>query len=58
MLTGLSPAVIVPLMLELKEKTMGTRKDIPTLVIAASCIHNIISVTGFTLFFDVTFSRG
>ncbi len=55
---GVSPAVVVPMMIELKEKEIGTRKNIPTLVIAASCLDNIIAITGFTLVFDVTFSKG
>ena len=55
---GVSPAVVVPMMIELKEKDIGTRKNIPTLVIAASCLDNIIAITGFTLVFDVTFSKG
>lgn len=58
LLCGVSPAVVVPMMIDLKEQKIGGRKNIPTLVIAASCLDNIIAITGFTLLFDVTFSKG
>jgi len=58
LLAGVSPAVVVPMMIELKELRLGTGKNIPTLIIAASCLYNIIAITGFTLLFDVTFSQG
>ncbi len=57
LICGVSPAVVVPMMIELKEKGIGELKDIPTLVIAASCLDNIIAITGFTVLFDVTFSK-
>lgn len=57
-MSGVSPAVVVPMMIELKEKEIGTNKNIPTIIVAASCLDNIVAITGFTLLFDVTFSKG
>ena len=33
-------------------------KGIPSLVIAASSIHNVIAITGFGVAFGITFSQG
>ena len=58
LLSGVSPAVVVPMMIDLKERGIGVGKFIPTLVIAGSTLDNIIAINGFILLFDVTFSKG
>ena len=44
---AVSPAVIVPQMLELQNKEIGTDKKIPTLVLAGSTIDDILAISGF-----------
>ncbi|MCM8527691.1 MAG: cation:proton antiporter [Lentisphaeraceae bacterium] len=44
---AVSPAVIVPQMLELQKKNIGTNKKIPTLVLAGSTVDDIIAISGF-----------
>ena len=46
-LAAVSPAVIVPQMLELQKKGIGTAKKIPTLVLAGSTVDDIIAISGF-----------
>ncbi|MCM8530990.1 MAG: cation:proton antiporter [Lentisphaeraceae bacterium] len=46
-ISAVSPAVIVPMMLELKEKRIGTDKKIPTLILASASIDDIVAITGF-----------
>ena len=57
-LCGVSPAVVVPMMIDLQEKKIGIAKRIPTLVIAASCFDNIIAITGYSLMINMAFSQG
>ena len=58
MISGVSPAVVVPLMIELQEKDLGVSKNIPGLIIAASCIDNIIAITGHSLMIGIVFNKG
>jgi solute carrier family 9B (sodium/hydrogen exchanger), member 1/2 len=46
-IAAVSPAVIVPMMLDLKEKRLGTNKNIPTLILASATLDDIIAITGF-----------
>ena len=46
-IAAVSPAVIVPQMLKLKEEGIGTKKKIPTLVLAGSTIDDIVAISGF-----------
>ncbi|URA10994.1 cation:proton antiporter domain-containing protein [Thermospira aquatica] len=48
-LSAVSLAVVVPAMLELKQSGIGKKKDIPTLVLAASSLDNVVAVTMFSL---------
>jgi len=45
--SAVSPAVIVPQMLDLQNKGIGTNKKIPTLVLAGSTIDDILAISGF-----------
>ena len=47
-LAAVSPAVVVPSMIELKEKGWGRDKEIPTLLLASASLDNIIAITIFT----------
>ncbi len=48
-LSAVSLAVVVPAMLDLKQAGIGKKKDIPTLVLAASSLDNVVAVTMFSL---------
>jgi len=53
-----SPAVVVPSLLLLDAQGYGVDKGIPTLVIAASSIDDVIAITGFGVVLGITFSTG
>nr|XP_040148966.1 sodium/hydrogen exchanger 9B1 isoform X3 [Ictidomys tridecemlineatus] len=57
-LGAVSPAVVVPSMLLLQEKGYGIEKGIPTLLIAASSLDDIVAITGFNTFLSIVFSSG
>ncbi|KAI1299850.1 Sodium/hydrogen exchanger 9B1 [Halotydeus destructor] len=46
-ISAVSPAVTVPGMIALQEKNLGTEKGIPTLVIAAASVDDVLAITGF-----------
>uniref|UniRef100_A0A914QDD9 Cation/H+ exchanger domain-containing protein n=1 Tax=Panagrolaimus davidi TaxID=227884 RepID=A0A914QDD9_9BILA len=48
-LAAVSPAVIVPAMLELRTKRLGIDKGIPTLINAAASIDDVYAITWFSL---------
>ena len=43
-ITAVSPAVVVPMMIGFIERRMGAKKGIPTMVIAASSLDNVIAI--------------
>lgn len=49
-IAAVSPAVVVPLMLEFNEKKIGTNKGIPTLILASASIDDVIAITIFSTF--------
>ncbi|XP_028347943.1 sodium/hydrogen exchanger 9B1 isoform X4 [Physeter macrocephalus] len=55
---AVSPAVVVPSMLHLQEKGYGFEKGIPTLLIAASSLDDIVAITGFNTSLSIIFSGG
>lgn len=57
-LAAVSPAVVVPSLLSLQARGYGTDKGISTLVIAASSLDDIISITGFGVVLGIAFSTG
>ncbi|RNA18518.1 mitochondrial sodium hydrogen exchanger 9B2-like [Brachionus plicatilis] len=57
-ISGVSPAVVVPLMIQLQETGLGVAKNIPGFIIAASCIDNIIAITGHSLMIGIVFNQG
>ncbi|MFW6363998.1 MAG: cation:proton antiporter [Spirochaeta sp.] len=50
MLSAVSPAVVVPSMLELKERGFGERNEIPTMVLAGASVDDVIAITFFSVF--------
>ncbi|XP_042203390.1 sodium/hydrogen exchanger 9B2-like [Homarus americanus] len=55
---AVSPAVVVPCLLKLGEEGYGVDKGIPTLVIAAASIDDVIAITGFSVMLGITFAEG
>ncbi|XP_007951845.1 sodium/hydrogen exchanger 9B1 [Orycteropus afer afer] len=55
---AVSPAVVVPSMLFLQEHGYGIEKGIPTLLIAASSLDDILAITGFNVCMSIVFSSG
>lgn len=49
-IAAVSPAVIVPQMLAFHEKGIGTKKGIPTLILAGASIDDVFAITVFTTF--------
>lgn len=49
-LAAVSPAVIVPLMLDFQERKLGTNKGIPTLILAGASIDDVFAITIFSTF--------
>lgn len=48
-LAAVSPAVVVPLMIDFMDRGRGARKGIPTLVLAASSIDDVFVIVLFTI---------
>lgn len=49
-IAAVSPAVIVPQMLEFNEKGVGTNKGIPTLILAGASIDDVFAITVLSAF--------
>ncbi len=49
-LSAVSPAVVVPLMIDFMDRGRGTRKGIPTLILAASSVDDVFVIVLFTIF--------
>ncbi|TRX62985.1 cation:proton antiporter [Carboxylicivirga sp. M1479] len=49
-IAAVSPAVVVPTMLDLKEKGFGKKKEIPTLVLAGASVDDVFAITIFGVF--------
>ncbi|MFA0833779.1 MAG: cation:proton antiporter [Methanobacterium formicicum] len=45
-----SPAVIVPQMLSFIKRRMGTRKEIPLIILTGASVDNVLSITLFSIF--------
>ena len=55
LLAAVSPAVVVPCLLQLQEQGWGTAKGIPTLVIAAASLDDVLAISCFTVLLGITF---
>ncbi|MBK3515787.1 cation:proton antiporter [Carboxylicivirga marina] len=49
-IAAVSPAVVVPTMLELKDKGYGKKKEVPTLVLAGASVDDVFAITIFSVF--------
>lgn len=50
---AVSPAVVVPLMLNFTENKVGTNKNIPTLILAGASIDDVFAITMFSTFLGI-----
>ena len=57
-LAAVSPAVVVPSMIWCQEERLGLVKGIPTLVIAAASIDDVLAITGFSVALGIAFDSG
>ncbi|XP_050686648.1 sodium/hydrogen exchanger 9B2-like isoform X2 [Eriocheir sinensis] len=55
---AVSPAVVVPGLLRLGEEGYGVEAGIPTLVIAAASLDDVLAITGFSVMLGLTFAEG
>ena len=54
-ISAVSPAVVVPSLLDLQQKGYGVAKGIPTMVLAAASFDDVISITGFGVCLSLLF---
>jgi NhaP-type Na+/H+ or K+/H+ antiporter len=52
-----SPAILVPAMVDLQHKRYGVDKSIPTICIAASSFNDILAITVFRIFQELAFDE-
>lgn len=57
-LGAVSPAIVVPQLLNLQEQGYGVDQGIPTLVMAASSCDDVLAISLFTVFLGIVFSEG
>jgi NhaP-type Na+/H+ or K+/H+ antiporter len=50
LIAAVSPAVVVPSMLDLKERGFGKKNDIPTMILAGASLDDVFAITIFTIF--------
>ncbi len=50
MLAAVSPAVVVPSMLDLKARRRGEKNDVPTIIMAGASIDDVFAITLFSVF--------
>jgi NhaP-type Na+/H+ or K+/H+ antiporter len=52
-IAAVSPAVVVPEMLRLKERDFGKRNEIPSTILAAASVDDVVAITIFTVFLGI-----
>ena len=52
-MTAVSPAVIVPMMIDLQKRKIGTNKKIPSIILAAASLDDIISILMFSILLTI-----
>ncbi len=50
LLAAVSPAVVVPSMLEMKDRGLGAERDVPTLILAGASLDDVFAITLFSIF--------
>ncbi|WFB34350.1 cation:proton antiporter [Kiritimatiellota bacterium B12222] len=58
MLSAVSPAVVVPAMLNLSEKGYGQKRQVPTLVLAGASVDDVLAITFFSVFLGMASQEG
>ncbi|GAB6091410.1 cation:proton antiporter domain-containing protein [Spirochaeta dissipatitropha] len=58
MIAAVSPAVVVPSMLDLKSRGMGARNGVVTTVLAGASVDDVLSITLFTVFLGLATGAG
>ncbi|MBN2510543.1 MAG: cation:proton antiporter [Spirochaetales bacterium] len=58
LLAAVSPAVVVPSMLVLKDRGIGQEKDVPTLILAGASLDDVFAITLMMLFADMAAGHG
>lgn len=53
LIAAVSPAVVVPSMLDLKERGYGKKNDIPTMILAGASMDDVFAITIFTIFMGI-----
>lgn len=56
-IAAVSPAVVVPQMIRLKEQRLGEDKQIPTMILAGASLDDIVAITIFTAFIALYFGN-
>ncbi|CAL4170079.1 unnamed protein product, partial [Meganyctiphanes norvegica] len=57
-LSAVSPAVVVPAILHVSDRGYGVDQGIPTLIMAAASVDNVINISGFGIMLGIAFSNG
>lgn len=52
MLAAVSPAVIVPSMLDLKGRSIGKKNEVPTIILAGASVDDVFAITIFSVFLN------
>ncbi|XP_022110696.1 sodium/hydrogen exchanger 9B2-like [Acanthaster planci] len=55
-IAAVSPAVVVPSVLELQEKGYGIRRGVPTLIVASASCENVFAIAAFGVALGIAFS--
>jgi len=50
LIAAVSPAVVVPSMLDLKERGFGKKNDVPTMILAGASLDDVLAITLFSIF--------
>lgn len=56
-LAAVSPAVVVPCLLEIQTLGYGVSKGVPTLVIAAASLDDVLAISGFSILLGIIFRQ-
>lgn len=57
LLAAVSPAVVVPSMLNLKEEGYGRKNDVPTIILAGASLDDVMAITLFSIFLKLSQGR-
>ncbi|CAM3637478.1 sodium:proton antiporter [Erysipelothrix urinaevulpis] len=52
-ISAVSPAVVIPAMIKLKDKNLGTNKNIPDIILGAASLDDIFVMTIFTIILNI-----